>query len=73
MVFWSDDPVADADRYFAEKERELERLPVCECCGEPIQQEKAVYYNDSWFCEDCEDEAWQTIREDFLESVDADG
>lgn len=37
---WTDDPVADFDRYDAEQQ--LDSLPVCECCGEPIQQETAV-------------------------------
>lgn len=52
-----------------ERER-LDRLPLCECCNQPIQQEKAVYYNDQWFCEDCEDEAWALIRDDYLESTE---
>ena len=30
----------DAERYAAEQEEELEKLPKCECCGEPIRQEK---------------------------------
>lgn len=49
------------------KEKMLEDLPICEICGEPIQQEKAVYYNDQWCCRDCEEEFWREIREDFLE------
>lgn len=66
----TDDPVIDAMRHDAEQEEMLERLPVCECCGEPIQQDKAIYYNDQWCCENCETEFWQNIRDDFLESVD---
>lgn len=49
----TDDPVADAGRYFDELDEQLNKLPVCECCGEPIQQEKAIYYNDQWYCNDC--------------------
>lgn len=67
---WTDDPVSDFERWDAEQERKLESLPVCCICDEPIQQEKAVYYNDEWCCEDCEDEFWQNIREDFLENTD---
>jgi Zn finger protein HypA/HybF involved in hydrogenase expression len=52
-----------------EEQERLDRLPLCECCNQPIQQEKAVYYNDQFFCEDCESEAWEAIREDFLEST----
>ena len=47
----------------------LEKLPVCDKCKNPIQQEKAVYYNDQWICEDCEEEFWKDIRADFLEYV----
>ena len=72
-MYFTDNPVADAERYAAEQEEELEKLPICECCGEPIQQEKAIYYNDQWCCEDCEHDFWQNIRDDFLESVNADG
>ena len=53
----------------AEQERKLEQLQICDCCGEPIQQEKAVYYNDQWCCEECESDFWSNIREDFLEKV----
>ena len=53
----------------AELEEELDDLPICECCGKPIQQEQAVYYNDQWSCEDCEDVFWKGIRFDFLEST----
>lgn len=35
------------------KEHLLERLPECELCGEPIQQEDAVCLCGSWFCDDC--------------------
>lgn len=45
----------------------LDSLPLCEICNEPIQQNKAVHYNDQWCCENCEDEFWENIREDFLE------
>lgn len=34
---WTDDPVRDADRYFAEQERRLSMRPVCRFCGEHIQ------------------------------------
>lgn len=57
------------EQHDAEQERRLEELPVCEVCGEPIQQEKAVYYNDQWICKYCEHEFWDEIRNDFLESV----
>ena len=35
------------------KERRLARLPQCEYCGEPIQDEFYFEINDSFYCEDC--------------------
>ena len=57
------------ERHDAEQETVLSKLPICDKCKHPIQQEKAVYYNDQWICEDCEANFWREIREDFLESV----
>lgn len=53
----------------AEQEAELQKLPICDKCKNPIQQESAVYYNDQWICEECESDFWQDIRSDFLEKV----
>ena len=66
---WTDNPIADFERHDAEQQAQLDKLPICECCKEPIQQEKAIYYNYQWCCEECEREFWQDIREDFLERV----
>ena len=66
---FTDNPLLDFAMHDAEQQEQLEKLPVCECCGEPIQQEKAIYYNDQWCCEECESEFWKNIREDFLERV----
>lgn len=35
--------------------QQLERLPVCADCGEPIQQEDAVYIHEVWLCDECLD------------------
>lgn len=72
-MYFTGDPSGDYARYDAEMEDRLKMLPVCDCCGEHIQQEKAIYYNGQWCCEECESDFWQDIREDFLESVEDDG
>ena len=66
---YTNDPIADFERHDAEQSKKLANLPLCSICNEPIQQEKAVYYNDQWCCEECEEEFWQGIRGDFLEDV----
>jgi len=53
----------------AEQEEKLEALPVCNVCGHPIQQEKAVCIEGDWYCEECEDEAWERLRKEYLEDV----
>ena len=51
--YYTGDPVADAERYFADREKELERLPRCSECDHPITTDKAYYINGEWICEEC--------------------
>lgn len=52
---WTDNPFADADRYDAQQQAQLDKLPKCECCGKPIQQDDAVYIEDYgvYYCDEC--------------------
>ena len=52
-MFYTDDPVADFEAYDRQQEEQLERLPVCEICGEPIQDEHLYLINDEFVCEKC--------------------
>lgn len=54
-MMWTDDPIADAERHIAEQEKQLDRLPRCSYCDEPIQDDFAYYINDEWICEKCMD------------------
>ena len=54
-MFYTDNPVADYDRYCNEQQKELDRLPRCCECGEPIQDEYAYYINDEWIHKSCMD------------------
>jgi hypothetical protein len=54
MVIRTYDPHADFDRFDAKRERDLAKLPVCECCGEPIQTEDLFdFENGDLVCEEC--------------------
>ena len=55
--------------YDMDQEERLADLPVCKCCGHPIQQEQAVCIEGDYYCEDCEDEAWERLRKDYVEEV----
>ena len=52
-MFYSDNPIADFERYDAEQQRQLEKLPKCVGCGEPIQDDDLFDVNGDLFCEEC--------------------
>ena len=54
----------------ADQERRLKMLPICKCCGEHIQQERAVFYEGNWYCEDCEEIFWMENRYDFMQQTE---
>lgn len=60
-MFMTDDPVADFNRWDAELQRLLERLPKCTVCCEPIQQEDAVCINGDYYCDNCLDNMRERI------------
>jgi formylmethanofuran dehydrogenase subunit E len=51
-MYYTDDPVADFNRYDLEQARYEARLPHCDCCGEAIY-EKYYEINDEIYCEEC--------------------
>ena len=67
-LMMTDDPYQDADRYMMAQERWLAKRPVCDCCGNHIQEETALHYVtsavDIWLCEDCVDNSMEHIEEE---------
>lgn len=67
----TDDPVADADRYFGmqydEEQEYLRRLPRCACCHYRIETEECYLINDDLVCPDCLDDHFKKNTDDFLE------
>ena len=70
MSWLTDDPIADFNRHDAEQERWLRSRPICCKCKEHIQESEAVKYKEKYYCEECEDSAWQEIRKEYKESID---
>ena len=62
---FTDDPVRDAERYSAEQDRQLARLPKCTCCGNPIQQDHVVCIGGKLYCDSCIEDFTHDI-EDFM-------
>lgn len=52
MFTRTDDPIADFDRYDAEQQAKLDKLPECSDCEHPIQG-TYYYINGECICEDC--------------------
>ena len=50
---WTDNPVADFERFDREQARRLAKLPTCEICGDAIQQERAFEKDGFWICHEC--------------------
>jgi len=55
-MLFTDDPVADYDRYCNEQQKELDRLPECGECGEKIMDEYCFEVNGEYICEHCMEE-----------------
>lgn len=55
------------NRYDAERQRELDRLPDCGYCDEPIQSEECYEINGELVCPDCLDDNHKKRTEDYVE------
>ena len=67
MSYYSDDPARDYDRYDADREKQLEKLPRCSECDEPIQDDSCYEINDELICEDCMDGNHRKWVDDYVE------
>lgn len=65
-MYFTDDPVADYERYSSDQEAELEKYPVCCECGNPITDEKLVYINDEFMHLKCFKKEYVKNTEDFV-------
>lgn len=66
-MFYTDNPVRDEARYYAEREAELERLPKCVECDNHIQEEHCYLINDELICPECLEKNYKKWVEDFMD------
>ena len=66
-MFYTDDPVKDYDRYDEEQTTQLQKLPVCSYCDEPIQDDYLYEFNDELICESCINEIFRKPVDDYVE------
>ncbi len=64
---WTDDPVADYERYDAEFSRWLDSLPRCSECDNPIQDEECYEFNGELICKKCLNDNHRKRVEDYVE------
>ena len=49
-----------------EQEKQLKELPVCDYCGEPVQDEYYYQINDEVICTRCLNEYCRKVTEDYV-------
>lgn len=63
---YTDNPIADYDRYDMEQMKWLQRLPVCAECGEPIQDEECYDIDGELVCAECLRHNHRVWTEDYM-------
>ncbi len=70
-MFYGPDYVPDyADlhaAYEAEQERQLDKLPKCDYCGEPITDDYCYNINGDIICEECLNDNFRKPTDDYIE------
>ncbi len=63
----TDNPLADFASWDAEQTAELERLPVCADCGEPVQDDHYYLINDEVICPNCLESGYRKDIDEYIE------
>lgn len=66
-MFYTDDPVADYNRYCAEQKRLMDKLPRCCECDEPIQSDALYEFNGELICPQCLVDNHRKRTDDYVE------
>ena len=64
---WTDDPIADFNYHERQQQAELDRLPRCSECGEPIQDDFLGDIEGTIYCLECFDEKFIKATECYTE------
>lgn len=64
-VFRSGDPARDFDLWQMEQQEWEDKLPRCECCGEPID-DYVWEIDEQILCEDCARKKYRRDAEDYM-------
>ena len=62
MVFRTDDPHADFDRYDHKCSEWLKSRHKCSVCDKPIQDDYAYYIHEQWVCDECAEDSRKAVN-----------
>lgn len=62
----TDDPLADFNAWDAEREAQLEKLPICADCGERVMDDHFFLINDEVICPDCLDAGYRKSIDEYI-------
>jgi len=66
-MYRTDNPLRDFDIYDAQLTAQLNKLPKCYECGEPIQDDECYEINNELICPECLDNNHKKITENYIE------
>ena len=66
MSYYGGDPGIDFDRFNADEEAALARLPICAECDKPIQDEDCYEINGELICPRCLEENHKKSTERYI-------
>ena len=65
-MYYTDDPLRDFDRYDMAMAQREARLPKCEKCGKPIDDDFFYEIDGEILCEKCMHDEYARSTEDYL-------
>ena len=65
-LFYTSDLIADFANHDREQAKRLDKLPKCDCCREPIQDEHCFDIYGDIYCEECGIKLFRRNTEDFI-------
>ena len=63
---FTDDPIRDFERYDAMQEERLEQLPICDGCGQHIQDDYLFEIDGQILCDECMAQEYRREVEDYI-------
>lgn len=66
LVGWTDNPIRDFERWDAEQEEKLEKMPVCDECGEHIQDDYLYDIGGEILCRTCMENKYERSVDDYV-------